>query len=144
MNKSFKGFTLIELMIAVVIVAILATIAYPSYQEQVRKSRRADAKGAMLGFATAMERHFTSTGSYVGAAAGGANTGAPAVFATEAPLDGATKYYDLEITAATASTYSLQAKPKNAQASDICGNLTLTEAGVKAFTGGSGSKALCW
>jgi len=144
MKKRYQGFTLIELMIAVVIVAILAAIAYPSYQEQVSKSRRADAKGAMLGFATAMERHYTSTGSYLAAAAGGANTGAPAIFATEAPLDGATKYYDLTISAATSSTYTLQAAPKNAQAGDICGNLTLTHAGVKGFSGGGGTTALCW
>ena len=54
-----KGFTLIELMIAVAIVGILAGIAYPSYQDSVRKSRRADAQGALLGFANAMERYFT-------------------------------------------------------------------------------------
>ena len=70
-----KGFTLIELMIAVAIVGILAGIAYPSYQDSVRKSRRADAKGALLGFANAMERYFTENNSYLGAGAGGGNTG---------------------------------------------------------------------
>ena len=60
-----KGFTLVELMIAVAIVGILASIAYPSYQDSVRKSRRADAKGALLGFANAMERHFTENNSYL-------------------------------------------------------------------------------
>ena len=56
-----KGFSLIELMIAVAIVGILAGIAYPSYQESVRDSRRADAKGALLGFANSMERFLRRT-----------------------------------------------------------------------------------
>jgi prepilin-type N-terminal cleavage/methylation domain-containing protein len=63
-NISKNGFTLIELMIVVAIIGILASIAYPSYQESILKSRRADAKGALLGFANAMERHFTETNSY--------------------------------------------------------------------------------
>lgn len=144
MKKNIIGFTLIELMITVAIVAILAAIAYPSYQEHVSKSRRADAKGAMLGFATAMERHYTSTGSYLGAAIGGGDKGAPTIFATEAPVDGSAKYYNLTIFDATASSYTLQATPKNAQAGDLCGNLSITHAGVKTYSGAKGTKALCW
>jgi prepilin-type N-terminal cleavage/methylation domain-containing protein len=53
-----KGFTLIELMIAVVVIAILAAIAYPSYQDSVRKSRRADAKSALMEHAQFMERTY--------------------------------------------------------------------------------------
>jgi len=56
MNKQ-TAFTLIELMVTVAIVGILASIAYPSYQDSVRKSRRADVKGVVLGLANAMERH---------------------------------------------------------------------------------------
>ncbi|MBT5967504.1 MAG: prepilin-type N-terminal cleavage/methylation domain-containing protein, partial [Gammaproteobacteria bacterium] len=54
--REIKGFTIIELMITVAIIGILASIAYPSYQESVYKSRRADGKGALLGLANAMER----------------------------------------------------------------------------------------
>ncbi len=59
MNKpaSPKGFTLIELMIVVAIIGILATIAYPSYQDQVRKSRRASAMIAVEEVAQAQERN---------------------------------------------------------------------------------------
>ena len=114
MNEKNTGFTLIELMIVVAIVGILAGIAYPSYQDSVRKSRRADAKAALMGFANAMERHFTVKNTYLGAAgtpANPADTGAPRIFATKSPLDGATKYYDLTIHEATPTTYKLRATP---------------------------------
>ena len=57
--KHAKGFTLIELMIVVAVVAILATIAMPSYQEHVRKSRRAQAKADLVELAQQLERHHT-------------------------------------------------------------------------------------
>ena len=64
MKHTQPGFTLIELMITVAIVGILASIAYPSYQDSVMKSRRADVKGVLLGLTNAMERRFTETNSY--------------------------------------------------------------------------------
>jgi type IV pilus assembly protein PilE len=144
MNRKACGFTLIEVMIVVAIIAILAAIAYPSYMDQVRKSRRADAEGALMGFAGAMERHFTQTGGYCDAGgAGGANscggaandTGSPSIYATQSPLDGDTKYYDLTINAATATTYTLHATPTGSQAIDHCGTLTLANTGQKGITG---------
>lgn len=139
-----KGFTLIELMIVVAIIGILAAIAYPSYQDSVRRSRRADAKAALLGFANAMERHYTVKSTYAGAAAGGADTGAPAIYATEAPLDGGTKYYDLTINAAAGSSFTVWAAPKGAQADDPCGTLTLNQAGVKEVSGATLAANECW
>lgn len=59
-----KGFTLIELMITVAIVGILAAIAYPSYQEHVLKSWRANATGCLLELANRMERRYTGSSSY--------------------------------------------------------------------------------
>lgn len=144
MKRSLSGFTLIELMMVVVIIGILAAIAYPSFMDQIRKSRRADAEGALMGFAGAMERHFTQTGSYCDAGGagggstcgGGANdTGSPSIYATQSPLDGDTTYYDLTINAATASTYTLRATPTGTQAIDHCGTLTLTNTGQKGITG---------
>ena len=58
------GFTLIELMITVAVVGILAAIAYPSYQDSIRKSRRADAKSALLDAAHRQERFFTENNQY--------------------------------------------------------------------------------
>jgi type IV pilus assembly protein PilE len=129
-----QAFTLIELMVTVAIVGILAGIAYPSYQDSVMKSRRADAKGALLGFANAMERHFTETNSYLGAGTTNGNTGIPTVFSATSPVDGGTAYYNLTINAATAASYTLNAAPTGAQTNDRCGTLSLTQTGVRGIS----------
>lgn len=128
------GFTLVELMITVAIIAVIAAFAYPSYQEQVRKTKRADCSGSLTGLAQAMERHYTINNSYLGAAASGANTGAPAVYPTACPVDGGDATYNLTISAATASTFTLQAAPTGGQTGDKCGTLTLTNTGVKGVS----------
>ena len=63
-RTSEHGFTLIEVMIVVVIVAILAAVAIPSYQGQIQKTRRADAKEALMRAAAAQERYFFSHNEY--------------------------------------------------------------------------------
>ena len=60
-NKSVKGFTLIELMIVMAVIGILAAIAFPSYQDSVRKARRADAYESLLDCAAAQSRFFTAS-----------------------------------------------------------------------------------
>lgn len=128
------GFTLIELMIVVAIVGILAAVAYPSYQEHVRKARRADAQTALLELGQFMERYYTANGTYVGAA----------LPFDEAPKDGATKFYDLSFSAGpTATTYTLQAAVKGAMAGDACGSLRIANTGAKTKTG-SADISLCW
>ncbi|WP_394752085.1 type IV pilin protein [Crenothrix sp.] len=165
MKQKQQGFTLIELMIAVAIVGVLASIAVPNYQKSVMKSRRADAKGALVSLANAMEKHYTEMGSYCDAAdasvPGGENTctigtvetgindtGAPLIFAKASPVDGGTKYYDLTISAVTPNSYTLQATRINssAQANDDCGDLTLKHTGernIDKATDGI-TKDLCW
>lgn len=133
MNKQ-QAFTLIELMVTVAIVGIFASIAYPSYQDSVMKSRRADAKGALLGFANAMERHFTETNSYLGAGTTDGNTGSPTIFSATSPVDGGTPYYNLTINAVTASSYTLNAVPTGAQSNDKCGTLSLTQTGARGIS----------
>ncbi len=63
-NQTAYGFTLIELLVTVAIVAILASIAYPSYQDSVRRSHRTEAAGKVLELAQRMERIRAQTFSY--------------------------------------------------------------------------------
>ena len=126
-----RGFTLVELMIVVAIIGILTMIAYPSYQDHVERTRRADSQGALMGLANAMERHFTANNTYKGAADSGSDTGAPAIYPDEAPVDGSAKYYNLTIESADATKYTLRATPKNGQAGD--GILELTSTGIRSW-----------
>ena len=152
-----NGFTLIELMIAVAVVAILAAIAYPSYQDSIVKSRRADAKSALLELSVIMERLYTATGCYnsgIDKVCGGTSTddGNPTARTTPPllPFDVAPKSafnsavaaasvkanYDLAVTA-TASAFTITATPRSNAPDTGCTSLTLTNAGVK----GVGSSA---
>ncbi len=121
MRNRQAGVTLIELMIVVAILGIIASIAYPSYQESVAQGNRADAQANLLSLSQHMERVFTENGSYTGAV----------LPYTESPRDGANKLYDLGFAASSATSYTLQATPKNGMTGDRCGNMTLTNIGQR-------------
>jgi type IV pilus assembly protein PilE len=117
-------------MIVVAIVGILAAIAYPSYQDQVRKTRRADAHVALTELAQFMARYHATHDTYAGAS----------LPFTEAPKESGTKFYDLSFSAGPdATSYTLQAAPKGAQSGDICGTMTLSSTGVKGA-----ARTDCW
>lgn len=65
MAMKSKGFTLIELMMTVAILAIIIAVAVPAYNNQIQKTRRADAQSGLLDAAQALERCFTRNNTYV-------------------------------------------------------------------------------
>ena len=139
MSRTERGFTLIEVMIVVAIVAILASIVVPSYRDYVMKARRTDGRSALLDTAGILERYYTEYGRYTTTV--GSNTCAALV-----PAESSEKYYSLTGTApvCTDSTFLITAAPQGAQVGDKCGSLTLTHAQVKGVSGGSLSASSCW
>ena len=140
LSRKTAGFTLIEVMIVVAIVGILAAVAYPSYQEHVRKTKRADAQAALMELSQFMERFYTANGRYLTSA-----NAAPALPFDTAPKDGGSKSYDLAFAenSPTANSYSLEAIPTGSMADDKCGTLTLSNTGAKGQDAGA-TLADCW
>ncbi len=141
------GFSLIELMIVVVIIGIIAAIAYPSYQRNVRESNRTEAQGALVTLAALQERFFSDNNSYglLGTTCTRINfpaTTEHGYYTIAVTLPGTPPTEDTvncRITANHASSYTLTATaaaaPQTADAG--CTTLTLTSTGVK-------SPAACW
>lgn len=147
------GFTLVELMITVVIIGILVVIGVPSYTRHVQKGYRTDAQGALMAFAQAMERHYTTSGSYLGADGGTSaitSDTAPAIFPAQAPIDGADKKYNLRIREASATSYSLVAVPIDGELMDSDGTVGIRHTGLRGWDkdGGddpfTGAANQCW
>lgn len=139
-RRDERGFTLVELMIVLVVVAILTTVAYPSYSEYVVRSKRTEGKAALLDAAQAVERHFTNHNTYPSdLAAAGVRT-----FSGDNASDAS---YTIAIaagaTGSLASSFTLTATPTNGHADPKCGNLSVNQLGVKGETG-SLTAAECW
>jgi type IV pilus assembly protein PilE len=138
-----QGFTLIELMIVVAVVAILAAIAYPSYTDSVKKGRRAQGRTAIVQMLQQQERYMTQHNVYSAVAAGnttfttysGDNPTNPAYNLTAGLCTGATDYSDCVKVTATPVADDPQV-----------GNLSMTSTGIKDCTGTAASTnmSLCW
>ncbi len=124
-----KGFTLVELMIVVVVIGIISSIAYPSYQDSVRKSKRAEAKAALLQVSAEFERCFTMNGQYTTVAGGKTcpAVSAGGVLSTASTPKG---YYNLAATVLTTTTFTVTATPTF---TDTC-TFGITHTGVKTPT----------
>jgi type IV pilus assembly protein PilE len=131
-----RGFTLLELVIAAIVIAILAAIALPSYTEQVMKTRRAEGQAMLTDMAARLERCYTRFSAYDNAACAGVVAGSS---------EGG--WYAVSNTSSvTAQAYTLVVAPQKAQATKDtkCANLTLTHTGVKGQSGTPPSGYKCW
>lgn len=136
-----RGFTLTEMMIVIAIIGIISAFAYPSYVEQVRKSKRSDAKIALQQIAQRQESNFIKNYTY------GASLTALGYAADTIPSP--EDNYQITVSAATATSYTLQATPTSgsSQAQDSkCANFTLDHMGrrVAKDSGGAVTTDKCW
>lgn len=131
-RKGLRGFTLIEMMIVVAVVAILSAIAYPSYTEFVMRGKRLDGKAGLQRAAQWLEKAATVTGSYPDAANTLVNAG----------LDWSEdRRYKISATL-TSSSFELTATPAGF-VDGKCATFGLTHAGIKKSTG-TEDLSYCW
>ncbi|MCP5351906.1 MAG: type IV pilin protein [Chromatiales bacterium] len=129
-----QGFTLTEILIAVAVVGVLATVALPTYQSYMLTVRRSDAHTALNMFAMAMERQYVRDNRY--------NVSSTVADVYQDTSDRG--FYSLDFGTVTAVTYILHATPIGAQASDSgCGTITINHLGERTASGTLGDEA-CW
>jgi type IV pilus assembly protein PilE len=136
-----EGFTLIELMITVAIVAILGTIAMTSYTSQIQKSRRTDARSAVMDLAGREEKLFSTVNAY-SATPSDMGYGAPAAVW---PITVGSGYYEVSVTVANPPiAYLVTATAIASQAHDTrCMTLSVDSLGSQTSTG-TDTAASCW
>lgn len=138
-HRRLGGFTLVELVITVAILAIIVAIAVPAYNDQIRRARRGQAQADLMELTQLAERYHSVNNTYVGF-----DTAAATLPLLRSPKQG-TMHYDIDFVNVTRNGYGLQAVPQGGQANDVkCMTLTLDSVGQKGINGGSGSAADCW
>ena len=145
-----NGFTLMEVMITVVIIGILASIAYPSYTRYVAETRRSDATINMTRIAAQQEKFFTECGTYTTNFNGVISASPPAlrctglgIGPTASPFTTSDGYYEIVITPGTAgiaNSFRLTSAPvptSSQFAADNlkCTTITITNTGAKGASG---------
>ena len=135
--RKMNGFTLVELMIVVVVVAILAAVTIPSYQNYILQSHRTDAINALMDLASRESRYYTISNTYT-------DNMQTLGYATTPTVSIGSGRYDLSVSSVLpAGTFSLSAAPTTIgnQNTDTCGTYTYTDLGVK---GSAGTLSSCW
>lgn len=135
------GFTLMEIMITVVIVAVLAAIAYPIYLHYVKGSRRTSAITALQRAAAAEEKHYATYNRY----ATSLTTLGYQSNSVDIP-SGSQHWYTLKagVDPSGNSAYELTAAPAGSQTGDACGTYVLTGTGSRSLSGNTKSVEQCW
>ena len=131
MGMDSQGFTLIESLIAVAIIAFLAGIVYPGYTGHVKKAYRVEIAGLLIEQAQHLERFYARNGSFIDASGLSAGNDRYRITAALNPQD-----------------YRLVATPvaDSVMAGDPCGNFSLTSTGARANPGAAAhmSRKACW
>ncbi len=140
-----RGFSLVEMLMALVVMAILASVALPAYQDSVRKSGRSAAKGALMGVAMRQEQHFLNNRSYSTDLGG---LGLPDPYYVDKTNDAvagsdARRIYQIALDNTSATSYDAVATALLDQSADGCGNYTLNANGARSVSGAAGSN-VCW
>ena len=148
MKRAQRGFTLMELIIAMVIIGVLTAIAIPNYTAYIQRSRRAEARNQVLEATVWTERVRTERGRFDNQAMPGTQTLPIALQCVPRNTTGTgtCRDYDVNFEAVAATTYLIRAVPVAAgqMATDICANLRVNETGLRDFTGGGGTQEVCW
>ena len=125
-----------ELIIAMVIMAVLAAIAIPNYMAYIQRSNRAEARKQLLTIAIWMERRRTENGgSYAGAVL-------PAMLQQSPPTG--TAQYTIALPTLTATTFTATATAVGSMAGDACTTLSIDHTGARTFTGAAATQDICW
>ena len=137
------GFTLIEILIALAIVAITTLLAASTYRKQLQRGHRAQAAQSLLLAAAEQEKFHLANGTYVSrldASAGADPPGLPVASRTPGG------HYTIAVTLATAAEFRVVATASGSQSDPACHTMSIDESGRRQATGAGGadSAARCW